>query len=54
MSKLLKFYGSGTKGRNHLYKFKVNNLEDAKKAIIRFTGKGIRITAAYFNDERIQ
>lgn len=54
MSNLLKFYGSGLKGRNHLYKFHCNNLEDAKKALIRFTQKGIKITAAFFNGERIK
>lgn len=54
MSKLLKFYGDGIKGRNHLYKFYCNNLDDAKKALIRFKAKGIKIAAAWFNDERIQ
>lgn len=54
MSNLLKFYGNGLKGHNHLYKFHVNNHQDALKALKRFEAKGIKINAAYFNGERIK
>lgn len=54
MSKLLKFYGDGSRGRNFLYKFLVNSPDDARKCIKRMTIRGVKnIRGAYYNGERL-
>lgn len=54
MSKLVKFYGDGSKGRNYLYKFNVNSRDDAEKCIKRLIKCGVKnIRGVYYNGERI-
>lgn len=54
MGRVVKFYGDGIKGKNFLYSFRVNNLEDAKKCIKRMLKCGIKnIRGVYYNGERI-
>lgn len=47
-SGILKFYGDTSEKKNHLYHFKVNNIEDARNAITRFTTKGIKVRAGWY------
>lgn len=55
MSKLVKFYGDGVKGRDYLYKFCVKNKEDALKCVKRLAKLGVKnIRGIYFDGERLE
>jgi len=53
MVKILKFYADTLQVINHRFTWRVNNKEDAEKALKRFQAKGWKIKAAWYENERI-